>query len=91
MRNMWIDSKCDVGISCLREYRYRWIEDKQAYSDEPRHDENSHAADAAEIIGQVLRKEVQQDSPPKPKFLEEMTLNDLFESVSSSNNSYGRI
>jgi hypothetical protein len=42
MRNMWIDSKCDVGITCLREYRYRWIEDKQAYSDVPRHDENSH-------------------------------------------------
>lgn len=91
MRNMWIDSKCDVGISCLREYRYRWIEDKQAYSDEPRHDENSHAADACEIIGQVLRKEVKQESPPKPKFLEEMTLNDLFEAESSSNNTYGRI
>jgi len=91
MRNMWIDSKCDVGISCLREYRYRWIEDKQAYSDEPRHDENSHAADACEIIGQVLRKEVQQESPPKPKFLEDMSLNDLFEAESASTSLYGRI
>lgn len=91
MRNMWIDSKCDVGISCLREYRYRWIEDKQAYSDEPRHDENSHAADACEIIGQVLRKEVQSKSPPKPKFLEEMSLNELFSAESSDNSNYGRI
>lgn len=91
MRNMWIDSKCDVGISCLREYRYRWIEDRQAYGDEPRHDSNSHAADAAEIIGQVLRKEVQEESPPKPKFLEDLTLNELFELNSSGNSNYRRI
>lgn len=91
MRNMWIDSKCDVGISCLREYRYRWIEDKQAYSDEPRHDENSHAADAAEIIGQVLRKEVKSESPPKPRFLEEMTFDELFESHKHSNSNNGWI
>ncbi len=91
MKNMWIDSQCEVGIACLREYRYRWIEDKQAYSDEPRHDSNSHAADAAEIIGQVLRKEVKEDSPPKPKFLEEMSLNDLFEAESASYSNDGRI
>lgn len=91
MKNMWIDSQCEVGIACLREYRYRWIEDKQAYSDEPRHDSNSHAADAAEIIGQVLRKEVKEDSPPKPKFLEDLTLNELFEAESASYSNDGRI
>lgn len=91
MRTMWIDSKCDVGISCLREYRYKWVEDRQAYSDEPRHDENSHAADACEIIGQVLRKEVQQNPAPKPKFLEDITINELFEAESASNSTNGRI
>jgi len=91
MRNMWIDSKCDVGTQHLREYRYKWIEDRQCYSDDPRHDVNSHAADACEIIGQVLRKEVQKDSPPKPKFLEDMSLNDLFEAESASTSNYRRI
>lgn len=91
MRNMWIDTKCDVGIQHLREYRYRWIEDRQCFSDEPRHDVNSHAADAAEIIGQVLRKEVKQESPPKPRFLEEMTFNELFSAESSNHSDYGRI
>ena len=89
MRNMWIDTKCDIGTQHLREYRYKWIEDRQCYSDEPRHDVNSHAADAAEIIGQVLRKEVQEKSPPKPRFLEEMTYDELF-SVESSKNSTDR-
>jgi len=91
MRNMWIDSKCEVGIGCLREYRFKWIEDRQCYSDEPRHDENSHAADACEIIGQVLRKEVKQNPAPKPKFLEDLTLNELFEAESASNSNNGRI
>ena len=91
MRNMWIDTKCDVGTQCLREYRFKWIEDRQCYSDEPRHDGNSHAADACEIIGQVLRKEVKQESPPKPKFLEDLTLNELFEAESASYSNDGRI
>jgi len=91
MKTMFIDSKCDVGIQCLREFRYKWNEDLQMYGKEPRRDENKHAADAAEIIGQVLRKEVQQESAPKPKFLEDMSLNDLFEAESASDSKYGRI
>lgn len=91
MRNMWIDTKCDIGTQHLREYRYKWIEDRQCYSDEPRHDVNSHAADACEIIGQVLRKEVQEKSPPKPRFLEEMTFNELFSGESSGNSFDGRV
>jgi len=51
MRNMWIDSSCDVGISCMREYRFRWIEDKQSYSDEPRRDE----PDDDPLIGTKVR------------------------------------
>lgn len=91
MRNMWIDTKCDIGTQHLREYRYRWIEDRQCFSDEPRHDVNSHAADACEIIGQVLRKEVKEDSPPKPKFLEDLTLDELFSAESADNSNYRRI
>jgi len=78
MRNMWIDSKCEVGMQCLREYRYKWIEDIQDYGKEPRHDSNSHAADACEIIGQVLRKSVEPEKPSKPRFLHETTANEVF-------------
>jgi hypothetical protein len=89
MKNMWIDSKCEVGIQCLREFRYKWNDDLQTFGNEPRRDHNKHAADAAEIIGQVLRKEVQEKSPPKPRFLEEMTYDEIF-SVESSKNSTDR-
>lgn len=85
MRNMLIDSKCEIGIQCLREYRYKWNEDLQMFGKEPRRDETKHAADAAEIIGQVLRTEFKEASPPAPKFFENMTFNELFEAESLNN------
>lgn len=91
LKRTFIDNKCDVGISCLREYRYKWNEDLQMYGTEPRRDENKHAADAAEIIGQVLRAEVQSEQVEKPKFLEQMTANDLFWGDSSKPSKYERI
>lgn len=85
MKNMYIDSQCEIGIQCLREYRYKWNEDLQTFSDKPRKDDTKHAADAAEIIGQVLRTEFKEASPPAPKFLEHMTLNELFEADALDN------
>lgn len=79
MKTMWVDTVCDVGITCLKEYRYKWIEDRKSYSDEPRHDHNSHAADACEIIGQVVRNEVKEEQPKAPRFLHEATAAELFD------------
>lgn len=42
--------KCAQGIDALTNYRKRWIEDLQAYADEPLHDWASHGADAFQGI-----------------------------------------
>lgn len=91
MRNMWIDRKCDVGITCLREYRFKWIEDAQRFSDEPRRDNNKHAADACEIIGQVLRNDVKETKPSAPRFLHEATADEIFWPKTSSGRTRERI
>ena len=44
---MWFDAaKCAEGIRCLRAYRKDWNDRLGCWASEPRHDENSHAADA---------------------------------------------
>lgn len=37
---------CEVGIRRLRHYRKEWDEDREVWRDRPRHDINSHGADA---------------------------------------------
>lgn len=92
MRNMWIDSEtCKTGLGALKQYQFEWDKEKQTFRSKPRHDWASHFADACEIIGQVLKKDIEVKSPPKPRFLEEMTFNELFSTESSRNSSDGRV
>lgn len=37
---------CDIGIKRLRHYRKEWDDDRDVWRDRPRHDINSHGADA---------------------------------------------
>lgn len=84
MRNMWIDPvKCENGLAALKQYQYEFDQDRKTFRSKPKHDWASHYADACEIIGQVLRKDVKEKSPPKTRFLEEMTFNELFSKESS--------
>lgn len=88
----YIDSEnCKPLLAALKQYQFEWDADKQTFRSKPKHDWSSHYADATEIIGQVLRKDVQQKSPPKPRFLEEMTFNELFSAESSRNPSDRRV
>lgn len=66
------------GISTLRYYQFEFDEDKKVFKHKPRHDWTSHGADAFEIIGQVWRNPPEEKVKPKPKFLHDMTANDLF-------------
>lgn len=87
----YIDSDCKSLLAALKQYQFEWDADKQTFRSKPKHDWSSHYADATEIIGQVLRKDVEQKSPPKPRFLEEMTFNELFSEESSRNPSDRRV
>ncbi len=50
---IWMDAThCDQGIRHLDLYRKDWNENRGCWSDDPRHDENSEAADAIRQFGQ---------------------------------------
>ena len=74
----WFDhDKCKDGIEALRQYQFEFDEDKKVFKSKPRHDWTSHGADAFEIIGQVWRTPENERPKPVPKFLHNMTFNDV--------------
>lgn len=40
------ETECDIGVKRLRHYRKEWDDDREVWKDKPRHDINSHGADA---------------------------------------------
>lgn len=65
----WFDAqKTEAGLDCLRQYRSEYDEKKLVFSDNPRHDWTSHAADAFRYLAMAWKqmkaevpKPVQQD------------------------------
>lgn len=89
LETSWFDAgRCDdvkypadggnSGLDALRQYQFEFDTDKKVFRSKPRHDWASHAADAAEIVGQVWRKQLEDLEPPKPKFLADLTAKDVF-------------
>jgi len=74
----WFDEEnCSEGIRCLKKYEFA-EKDDGTYSHAPKHDGYSHGADAFEVIAQVW-KSAKMDAPPqRPRFLNEMTIEELF-------------
>ena len=60
----WFDAdKTESGLECLRQYRSEYDEKKLEFSDNPRHDWTSHAADAFRYLAMAWRELAQ----PKPE------------------------
>lgn len=79
IKDSWFDSDmCALGIKYLRAYQYKYDEKLKIFASEPRHDHTSHAADAFEIIGQVARPAISSAAPAKPRFLTDVTANEIF-------------
>lgn len=75
----WIDEKkCENGISALRSYHFPFNEETKTFDSKPKHDWSSHACDAGEIIGQVWQVPQSEKPKPKPRFLEDITANEVF-------------
>lgn len=53
--------RCADGIEALRQYRRDWNDERKAFSDRPRHDWSSHAADAFRYLAMGLK------APPAPR------------------------
>lgn len=83
LERCWFDrAKCIKGIEALKQYQFEWDDDRKMLKSKPRHDWSSHAADAFELMCQVWREFKTPKNEEKPKFLHEMSYNDL---ISSSN------
>lgn len=79
IESSYFDStKCKQGIEALMAYEFPYDEERKVFKSTPKHDWSSHAADAFEIIGQVLKEKVNSDKPSRPRFLNDMTANELF-------------
>lgn len=87
----WIDPRCGDGIECLKQYQFKFDEDKKVFRDKPHHDWTSHGCDAFEIIGQVWQSPKQAEKKPDPVFLHNMTANQVFWPKNNSNNGIERI
>jgi hypothetical protein len=75
----WFDeTRCQQGIECLRQYQFEFDEDKKVFKSKPRHDWASHGSDAFEIIGQVWQTPKSEIPRSAPRFLHEMTADELF-------------
>jgi len=71
--------KCEDGLESLRNYQRKWDPDKKCFSDTELKDWTNHAADAFRYLAlSYLRATVVEQPPPKPKFLHEMTADDVF-------------
>jgi len=75
----WLDPEfCKDGLRALRKYQFLFDEQRNKYLDKPDHDAYSHACDAFEIVAQVWKSAIIPQQPATPKFLEQMTVNELF-------------
>lgn len=61
--------RCAAGIEALRQYRSEYDEEKKVFSNKPRHDWTSHAADAFRYMALAWRELKPAPPPEKPKQL----------------------
>lgn len=69
----WLDkARCEAGLEALRQYRSEWDDKKQVFSNRPRHDWTSHAADAFRYLAMAYRelKPVPKPAAPPPVTLD---------------------
>lgn len=71
------EEHCKEGIRCLKKYAFK-ENDNGTYTKDPIHDIWSHGCDAYEIIAQVWKSAKIDDPAPKPRFLHEVTANEVF-------------
>lgn len=84
----WFDEDTTKqGIRCLKKYAFKEREGDKGYSEDPVHDVYSHGADGFEVVAQVWRSAKVTEAPPKLKFLQDMTVNEIF--YGTSENSIG--
>jgi phage terminase large subunit len=77
-RSWFHKTNCEKGLEALRQYHYEWDEKTRTFKSTPLHDWSSHACDAFEICGQAWYVAPPKQEPPKPRFLDEITADEIF-------------
>ena len=70
---------CDSGLDGLRAWEYEYNEDEGVFSKHPKHNWASHPSDAFTYGCQVLQEDVIKPADVPPKFWDEQSLNELWE------------
>lgn len=82
----WFDPvHCKQGIRCLKKYAFEERDGERGYSTTPKHDVYSHGADGWEILARIWKSAKIDTLPPKPRFLNEMTVDEIFFGATPSN------
>jgi phage terminase large subunit len=77
-------TKCEQGLSALREYRRDWDPKQKVFKDSPRHDWASHAADAFTYLAMGWGERIKIEPTPAPplyKPLSAMTYDEYSDEV----------
>lgn len=73
-------TRCEDGLDGLRAWEFEWNEDTNVFSREPVHNWASHPSDAYAYGCQVMQMEKPEPVPSKPRFVHDVTLNELWQS-----------
>jgi len=68
---------CFAGIEALKQWRYKWDEDRKEFSKDPEHDWASHPGDGFSYGAQVMRNRVMKPPEQQPKFSLDRTFNEM--------------
>lgn len=87
----WFDADgCALGLDALPQYRREYDTEKRMFRDAPMHDWTSHLADAFRMMAIAWREARPAQTPEKPRFLHEMSLDELWSTGTATRGS-GRI
>lgn len=70
-------TRCAEGLERLRQYRAEWDDTKKMFSDRPRHDWTSHAADAFRYLA-IAHRQAKPSEPPAKSEAEQFKANVRF-------------
>lgn len=79
LADCYLDTKCDEGMTALKQYQREYDEEKKCFRDKPRHDWTSHYADAFRYACLVWREEMKPKEPDPTRYQQHRTINELLE------------
>lgn len=79
LADCYLDTKCDEGMTALKQYQREYDEEKKCFRDKPRHDWTSHYADAFRYACLVWREEMKPKEPEPTRYPQHRTINELLE------------